>query len=103
MGQQVGIHRFSVSYPRFVVVQALTGRPTTLWPCLPPLGMIFSLACKVFPCRMAYGSARGNSQIFYELPPVCGGGSADGSTHHSLAMFASPRHDFQSSMQSLPL
>ena len=71
MGQHVGTHRFSMSYPRFVVVKAQTGRPTTLWPCLPPLGMIFSLACKVCPCRMAYGSARGNSQIFYELPPVC--------------------------------
>ena len=73
MGQQVGIHRFSVSYPRFVVDEAQTGRPTTLWPCLPPLGMIFSLACQVCPSRMAYGSASGNSQIFCELPPVCGG------------------------------
>ena len=69
MGQHVGTHRFSMSYPRFVVVEAQTGRPTTLWPCLPPLGMIFSLACQVCPSRMAYGSARGNSQIFYELPP----------------------------------
>ena len=32
MGQQVGIHRFSVSYPRFVVDEAQTGRPTNLWP-----------------------------------------------------------------------
>ena len=102
MGQHVGTHRFSMSYPRFVVDEAQTGRPTTLWPCLPPLGMIFSLACKGFLCRIAYGSARGNSQIFYELPPVCACGSADGSTHHSLAMFASPRHDFQSSMQVCP-
>ena len=73
MGQHVGTHRFSMSYPRFVVVQALTGRPTTLLQGLPSLGVIYSLARKVCPCRMAYGSASGNSQIFCELPPVCGG------------------------------
>ena len=81
MGQHAGTHRFSYSYPRFVVVKAQTGQPTTLWPFLPPLGMIISLACQVCPFRMAYGSARGNSQIFYELPPVCTCVSADGSTH----------------------
>ena len=50
MGQHVGTHRFSMSYPRFVVVEAQTGRPTSY-----------------------------------------------------LAMIASPRHDFQSSMQRFPL
>ena len=40
MGQQVGIHRFSVSYPRFVVDEAQTGRPRGVAPlfghvCLP--------------------------------------------------------------------
>ena len=103
MGQHVGTHRFSMSYPQFALVEAQTGQPTTLLPCLPPLRMISILACKVWPCRMAFGSARGNSQNFYELPPVCTCGSADGSTHHSFARFASPRHDFQSGMQTLPL
>ena len=73
MGQHVGTHRFSMSYPQFALVEAQTGQPTTLLPCLPPLGMIFSLACKVCPSRMAFGSASRSSQIFYELPPVCGG------------------------------
>ena len=68
MGQHVGTHRFSMSYPRFVVVEARTGRPTTLLPCLPPLRMIFSLACKVCPCRMAYGSDVGTHRFFTTYP-----------------------------------
>ena len=40
MGQHVGTHRFSMSYPQFALVEAQTGQPTTLLQGLPPLGMI---------------------------------------------------------------